>query len=436
MPLLHLNDVVRDDGHRSYRVTRRLGEGQFAEVWEVRLPGTDLHYALKLEKRKDRNTVRAEYKVMKKIGQSGGCSQVVAVEGCGMHQERFFMLLQLAGETLYDARKAGHGKLDLPTVKAVGMSTLTAIQQLHEQHVIHRDIKPANFVIDPPNAAAGKGSWLLIDFGLARRFTDEAGSHLPQRSDASFRGSTTYASVHAHKDEDLSRRDDLWSWLYMLTELLEGWLPWRLDKDAGEQHPQDRDKDKHWVQQQKELCIEDANRLSRSGQLPEALAAISRHLASLGFADVPDYDHLRQCLQLLPDPQPQLLGLLGQLQQQQQQLDEQDQDGQQWGAALHDQQQQQQQQFVQQGVGGPGDWQQHWGGAAGALHNGQQQEEQVQISPASPLRDQTPPARAAAGAAAAAAKRPPSGSAAGSEQIARRRKAEAASSSQPRKSGM
>jgi hypothetical protein len=43
MPLLHLNDVVRDDSNRSYRVTRRLGEGQFAEVWEVRLPGTDLH---------------------------------------------------------------------------------------------------------------------------------------------------------------------------------------------------------------------------------------------------------------------------------------------------------------------------------------------------------------------------------------------------------
>jgi hypothetical protein len=32
---------------------------------------------------------------MKKIGQSGACSQVVAVEGCGMHQERFFMLLQV-----------------------------------------------------------------------------------------------------------------------------------------------------------------------------------------------------------------------------------------------------------------------------------------------------------------------------------------------------
>jgi hypothetical protein len=32
---------------------------------------------------------------MKKIGQSGGCSQVAAVQGCGMHQDRFFMLLQV-----------------------------------------------------------------------------------------------------------------------------------------------------------------------------------------------------------------------------------------------------------------------------------------------------------------------------------------------------
>lgn len=66
------------------------------------------------------------------------------------------------------------------------------------------------------------GSWLLIDFGLVRRYADDSGSHLPQRPDASFRGSTAYASVHAHQGEDLSRRDDLWSWLYMMAELLDG----------------------------------------------------------------------------------------------------------------------------------------------------------------------------------------------------------------------
>jgi hypothetical protein len=66
------------------------------------------------------------------------------------------------------------------------------------------------------------GTWKIIDFGLARRFKDESGSVLPQRADAAFRGSTTYASIHAHQELDLGRRDDLWSWLYCLVELLGG----------------------------------------------------------------------------------------------------------------------------------------------------------------------------------------------------------------------
>lgn len=44
----------------------------------------------------------------------------------------------------------------------------------------------------------------MIDFGLARRYTDEAGQVLPARTEAAFRGSTTYASLAAHDGEDLS----------------------------------------------------------------------------------------------------------------------------------------------------------------------------------------------------------------------------------------
>jgi hypothetical protein len=66
------------------------------------------------------------------------------------------------------------------------------------------------------------GKWVLIDFGLARKYLNDDGSHMEPRPEASFRGSTAYASVHAHRDEDLSRRDDLWSWFYMLLELVEG----------------------------------------------------------------------------------------------------------------------------------------------------------------------------------------------------------------------
>ena len=71
------------------------------------------------------------------------------------------------------------------------------------------------------------GDWAVVDWGLVRRFRDEAGRLLPARPEAAFRGSTTYASVHAHTHHDQGRRDDLWSWLYVVVELLEGTLPWR-----------------------------------------------------------------------------------------------------------------------------------------------------------------------------------------------------------------
>ena len=52
------------------------------------------------------------------------------------------------------------------------------------------------------------GDWRAIDFGIARRFTDEGtGAALPQREGyGEFRGSTTYASIHAHLKLDLGAR--------------------------------------------------------------------------------------------------------------------------------------------------------------------------------------------------------------------------------------
>lgn len=40
-----------------------------------------------------------------------------------------------------------------------------------------------------------------------------------------------YASVHSHQQEELGRRDDLWSLFYMLLELHCGVLPWHSTRD-------------------------------------------------------------------------------------------------------------------------------------------------------------------------------------------------------------
>jgi hypothetical protein len=39
-----------------------------------------------------------------------------------------------------------------------------------------------------------------------------------------------YASLAAHSGSDVGWKDDLWSWVYVLAELVDGSLPWRVDR--------------------------------------------------------------------------------------------------------------------------------------------------------------------------------------------------------------
>lgn len=90
------------------------------------------------------------------------------------------------------------------------LDLLTALEGVHKAGYIHRDVKPANFALyQGPGARsmATGGDWRIIDFGIARRFVDDDGNPLPKREAfGEFRGSTTYASIHAHLKQDLGER--------------------------------------------------------------------------------------------------------------------------------------------------------------------------------------------------------------------------------------
>mmetsp|Transcript_12 Transcript_12/g.20 ORF Transcript_12/g.20 Transcript_12/m.20 type:complete len:607 (-) Transcript_12:283-2103(-) len=291
-------------------VVRKLGEGQFAEVYEVKdqlLRDVDTRYAVKIEKRKDVKSVRQEYKVLRKLEES--CDKVAGTVDCGALDDRFYIVMQLLGANLVEARKGAGGRLSPGAVRLVASSMLEALQAVHAAGYVHRDVKPANFAVYPPNAGLLDGTWKIIDFGLARRFLDDSGEVLPARQDAAFRGSTTYASVHAHMDMDLGRRDDLWSWLYCVVELLEGTLPWRADAAAAaaasaaggrEQETLGRDS-RERVRQLKQQCAASPDLFAGSGHLPEPIVSICCHLQSLGFEAVPNYDYIRACLMQLPE---------------------------------------------------------------------------------------------------------------------------------------
>lgn len=85
-----------------------------------------------------------------------------------------------------------------------GLQLLKTLEGIHKLGYIHRDVKPANFGLTPIFEGPRNGKWRAFDFGIARKFIDEYGKIIPAREDfKEFRGSTTYASVHAHAKQDL-----------------------------------------------------------------------------------------------------------------------------------------------------------------------------------------------------------------------------------------
>jgi serine/threonine protein kinase len=172
--------------------------------------------------------------------------------------------------------------------------------QVHGLGFLHRDVKPANFALGRRPGTIG--TCYVIDFGLARKYVDdETGAHRPPRETAGFRGTSRYASLRAHQLQELSRRDDLWSVVFMLAEFLAGSLPWG--------YATDRDK----IGAMKEAWVADclsgqglqgrARQAARAGlatrtaspgktALPHPIPAMARQLAALGYSDAPDYDQL------------------------------------------------------------------------------------------------------------------------------------------------
>ncbi|XP_052578666.1 tau-tubulin kinase 2 isoform X3 [Peromyscus californicus insignis] len=116
----------------------------------------------------------------------------------------------------------------------------------------------------------------MLDFGLARQFTNSCGDVRPPRAVAGFRGTVRYASINAHRNREMGRHDDLWSLFYMLVEFVVGQLPWRKIKDK-EQVGSIKERYDH------RLMLK---------HLPPEFSTFLDHISSLDYFTKPDYQLL------------------------------------------------------------------------------------------------------------------------------------------------
>ncbi|XP_016094696.1 tau-tubulin kinase 2-like [Sinocyclocheilus grahami] len=267
--ILAVGSMVRE----RWRVLKKIGGGGFGEIYEVLDQVNQVNVALKVESaQQPKQVLKMEVAVLKRLQ---GKDHVCRFVGCGRNDRFNYVVMELQGRNLADLRRnMSCGTFSFSTTLRLGQQILEAIESIHSVGFLHRDIKPSNFAMG--RLASTCQTCYMLDFGLARQFTNSCQEVRPPRPVAGFRGTVRYASVNAHKNREMGRHDDLWSLFYMLVEFMVGQLPWR------------KIKDKEQVGNMKETY----NHRLMLKHLPDEFSIFLDHISNLDYYTKPDYQLL------------------------------------------------------------------------------------------------------------------------------------------------
>ncbi|KAF1612632.1 UNVERIFIED_CONTAM: Tau-tubulin kinase 2, partial [Eudyptes pachyrhynchus] len=252
---------------------RKIGGGGFGEIYDAVDLLTRENVALKVESaQQPKQVLKMEVAVLKKLQ---GKDHVCRFIGCGRNDRFNYVVMQLQGRNLADLRRSqSRGTFTISTTLRLGKQILESIESIHSVGFLHRDIKPSNFAMGRFPSTCRK--CYMLDFGLARQFTNSCGDVRPPRAVAGFRGTVRYASINAHRNREMGRHDDLWSLFYMLVEFVVGQLPWRKIKDK-EQVGSIKERYEH------RLMLK---------HLPQEFNIFLDHISNLDYFTKPDYQLL------------------------------------------------------------------------------------------------------------------------------------------------
>lgn len=282
-----------------YEVRKKLGEGTFAQVFDAIDVRSDRRVALKVDKDLGSASFEKEVQAMRRVSCLPHFVKMYAY-GTDVNFGRVIVMERLGKSVsdVYIRMKRGKVGLYAHTVVEWCVQMLRRLRTFHDVGLIHRDIKPSNFLFGRRQSNVSNRLH-LIDFGLARQYINSDGTIKKEREKPGFRGCSKYASVFAHREADLGRRDDLWSFWFMVLSLLDITLPWSKYCKSHTMKPKVKEMKEASYENPRALLFVERNlslkHLSR-GSI-EKLLTFANLIKRLRFEDRPDYKRLEMILE-------------------------------------------------------------------------------------------------------------------------------------------
>ena len=211
---------------KKYKILKIISIGKFSSLYEGINIHTKQKVAIKLEEINKYNLLEKEAYTLFTIKGYG----IIDLISFGKNNKYNIMVQPLLGDSLHKFfinHNYNFSKLD---ICLIAIQCLERIEWIHKNNIIHRDIKPDNFLfgIKDPRII------YMIDFGLSKKYRSKRTfKHIKYSYTRKIIGTARYASVNSLKGFEMSRRDDLEAFYYMIIFFFLQRLPWQDIKEKS-----------------------------------------------------------------------------------------------------------------------------------------------------------------------------------------------------------
>ena len=257
---------------KKYKILKLITTSKFSSTYEGININTKEKVAIKLEEKNKYNLLEKEAFTLFAIKGYG----IINLISFGKNKKYNIMVLPLLGKSLHKFFININRNFCLLDICLIGLQCIERIEWIHKNYIIHRDIKPDNFLFDLKDPRI----IYLIDFGLSKKYRSKRTlKHIKNSYVNKVVGTIRYASVNSMKGFEMSRRDDLESFYYMIIFFLLKNLPWQniKGKTLGEKYLEIFEK-------KREFNIDDYKMI-----IPNEIIKMFKYVKNLKFDEEPNY---------------------------------------------------------------------------------------------------------------------------------------------------